>query len=629
MLGLMWGCQDVGTPSVGSPADTTAPAPPDGQLVADEAALGLDPIDGDFAGEAAWTAPPVVVVEPPRAPGIPDCAPEFVAADGTCSPKIALCRKDQLVIPSRGCVDPVRVPWIPAGGAAVLEVYSDAEVAAGMSPGLAEAVALAPAGAVLQLRAGVFTGGVVIDKPLVLQGQGVGATLVEGVEEDVPTVDVVGAAVDVLDLTLEGRRVLTARDGAAVHVERLFSTGLQPFEVMRATLDIVASRIASLGVHAVAVGDGELRLSGVAFPAPTLESISVVTAGEDQRIVVNDSVIEGPRGIGGFNVVDVDIRGSAVETVDVLARSMAVVNSRLKAVSQRAPGGGGPLLLQGCVVEEVRSYAPTAILDTVVSPPVPSGAVDPALVTVGPGSELTRVTIAGGAGDGLRLTAPSLATATYTLRHVTIRGTGRSPLRPGVALSLEGRVVCDAEDVRLEGMADIGVNAKLGATLNVRRLQVVGGPPSSEHPYRFGILAGTTASLVLEDTLVQGTTGLGIWAKGPGTTLVADGLWLDGVYEGVIVDVDQGTLNGVADAVLVSEGADGNLKRFWARGADRASLHSALGTGRLVGGHLSQCAFGFVTRDALEHFALEGVVNGCDVPIYSASELVVPSRVRL
>ncbi len=120
-----------------------------------------------------------------------------------------------------------------------------------------------------------------------------------------------------------------------------------------------------------------------------------------------------------------------------------------------------------------------------------------------------------------------------------------------------------------------------------------------------------------------------MWIKDGTSTLDADGLWIDGVVPGAIEDVNQGTIEGIADNLLVTVGATATEKRLAVRDIDRVSLHSAAGRGSLSTGHFTRCDLGFVTTGSAEEWALEALENECETLNDSDSVLVVPRRVRL
>ncbi|MBT9554961.1 MAG: hypothetical protein IV100_02980 [Myxococcales bacterium] len=583
--------------------------------------------DADVEGSGqGWLSPPEIHVEPPVAAGISGCAPVFVGVDGACRPSAAACAIDELVSPSRGCVvpDEVELPvetpkWV---------VYADDDVELGLGPGLAEVLEQAPDGATVWLRPGRIRGGVDITRDVILQGAGARRTVIYGDDDVAYVVNAEAGDVTLRDVTIEAaRRGIEGSNVATVTIERSLLSGDDPIKWGPREISLRDVRVTSSRRSAIDVGPSKISLERVALPVPTeTDSPTISVAGSAVGIIViEDSIVEGR--IVSFSPQSMQVVNSVLGRLGVPCSEVTFETSLVGSI--HCPLDGGALKLRQTVAGVVQGASRTTIVDALLGEPnAPSLQPGGSVLLLGiTSAQLTRVEIAG-SGDVVRLSRPAENAEKVRLTDVRIRHARRSGEWPGVGIRAQDGGGLDLANVVIEGFDSTAIQA-FALDLTARDVLIDGTDKVDDSPvsFRFGIVAGGKCTIELERVVLRATRGLGGWFKG-GSLVVRD-VWVDGVDEGIVVDLSQGVIEGLADGILLADGVTSDLDGLFVCGAKRASLHSYDATGTLKRGAFRDCEYGFLTPSSLEGWALAPIENGCDMPIGSKLELATPTRLRL
>ncbi|MDF1565436.1 MAG: hypothetical protein P1V51_20535 [Deltaproteobacteria bacterium] len=483
------------------------------------------------------------------------------AADGWgCAPVYATgCQPGfKPVLGEAGCVriDDCQRAFPPAAATIFVDDdYSAAEVDATHFASLQAAVAAAPAGAHLAIERGVYEGVLVLERPMTLEGRCAAGTLLGDLMAGWSVVVEAGVSAGLSHVSFGNYAGgIQVREGGSLDASHLYlgqvgSLGLAAFgpgAVLRAREVVIQDTLpgsdGSDGIPVLARGGGTVSLSegwihgyyqgaGVAFEAGsrvTFERVIAergfpggsgtralaMLADAGGRIEARTSLFR-QSGQAGFHL---DGEGTLLLAEEVIVHDLAELPSgtargRVLEVYDGAEAqisgftfrSGGDVAV---LVSKGRAFLDTGVIRGATTA---GGVVETnagAAVTAGGELGLTDVALLEQAADAVVALGPSVLVAREILAHRTHIATGEAR---GIGLAVMDGATGRVEDYTVWEAGWVGVQtAGAGSRLEAERLGVIGTRPVSETQRGLGLLVHDAGTLLLSESRVRGTDGLGL-----------------------------------------------------------------------------------------------------------------------
>ena len=369
---------------------------------------------------------------------------------------------------------------------------------------LAAALEAAPPGALLRMGEGVFRERVIIRRPVVLLGRGVGRTRIVAPDSAGATVQVLGTEhVELYGLSVEAGEVCLEIAGGAGH-------HLQNVELRQCREAGLVARGAGIDMFSSAVREvGSGRSGrGIDLEGGSLSARRLTLDAAGRRAVV----LHGARGV----LADLDARGSSLSALQ------ATDGAEVRVIRGNFEGMGGPAL-----------YAGGARLSV-----VGARIRDDEYAVIG--NRGAQLAIEGGELTDYRVAGVAMVNSSGSLRGVTI---ARGGTEAAVSITRAPR---DAPvlllDNRISAPGPMGIHVT-ESSVTLRGNSITGARVDAEHDMGDGVYA-LDSQVLLEQNVFRGNAGSGIEALRSNLRLSGNAFIENGRAGLLFLDRSRGTATG-------------------------------------------------------------------------------------